>query len=394
MNKLTEIKGSFISDGLCALKSVMYHLRKGVLSKWLTLTVVGAVVLPTPLPALNIHVTYNTSVTGLANAAQVETAFAAAAQTIEDLYTNPITVNITVYWGNTGPFSGGVGLGASETSTVGYYTYSELTSGLRAARTTSADSNAVASLPSSNPIAGNQWVCPRAEVKALGLPGALPNDSTNDGSIGFASDVTYTFDPNNRAVAGKYDFIGVAEHEITEVLGRIFGLNYLGNGYVPYDLFRFTGAGTRSFNVNDTNVYFSVDDGTTVLKYFYPDVSQGDVQDWQTSTPPDAFDAFASPGEKTILSSADLTAVDVLGYDLNFASPQLAGSRPPDGTFHLTFTNTPGMGFVILTSTNISLPTTNWTVLGAPTESTAGQYQYIDSQATAHQQRFYRVSLP
>jgi hypothetical protein len=26
---------------------------------------------------------------------------------------------------------------------------------------------------------------------------------------------SFTFDPNNRAVPGKYDFIGIAEHEIS-----------------------------------------------------------------------------------------------------------------------------------------------------------------------------------
>jgi hypothetical protein len=369
-------------------------LRKQALSNWLALIVLSAVVLPAPLQALTLNVTYDSSVTSLTNAAQVETAFAAAAQTIEDLYTNPITVNITVYWGDTGPFSGGIDLGASYTQFLGYYTYSEVTNALRTARKTTADYSAVASLPGSDPIAAGHWLCPRAEIKALGLPGISPDDPGNDGSVGFASDVSYTFDPNNRAVAGKFDFIGVAEHEITEVFGRIYGLDHGISGYIPYDLFRFTSTGTRSFNVNDANVYFSVDDGTNALKYFYSDVTQGDVQDWQSSTPQDSFDAFAFSGRKSILSSADLTAMDILGYDLNFASPQLAGLRPPDGTFHLTFTNTPGMGFVVLTSTNISLSVTNWTNLGAPTESSAGQYQYIDSQSAAHQQRFYRVSLP
>jgi hypothetical protein len=195
-------------------------------------------------------------------------------------------------------------------------------------------------------------------------------------------------------VANEFDFIGVAEHEITEVLGRIYDLNYNGNGYVPYDLFRFTNSAARSFSVNDTNVYFSIDDGATALKSFYTNVNLGDVQDWQSSTPPDSFDAFVPSGHELILSSADLTAVDILGYDLNFIPPHLTGVRLSNGTFQINFTNTPGAGFVVLASTNISLSVSNWIVLGTPTESPAGQYQFIDSAAANNQKHFYRVSLP
>ena len=36
------------------------------------------------------------------------------------------------------------------------------------------------------------------------------------------------FDATNRAVVGDYNFIGVVEHEISEVLGRGFGLGTIG----------------------------------------------------------------------------------------------------------------------------------------------------------------------
>ena len=71
----------------------------------------------------------------------------------------------------------------------------------------------------------------------------------------------------------------------------------------------------------------------------------------------------------------------------------MKGVKLANGTFQITFTNAPGLGFVVLASTNIALSVTNWTVLGAPTESPAGQYQFIDS-AAGNQQRFYRVKLP
>src|SRR5207248_2414981 len=116
-----------------------------------------------------------------------------------------------------------------------------------------------------------------------------------DGEIGFSTNVSFTFDPNNRSVPGKFDFIGVAQHELTEVMGRCtFDLT---THYVPYDLFRFTNSGVRSLDVNSTtNAYFSIDNGLTALKTFYSNRFVGDVQDWKSSGVPDSFDALSSSG--------------------------------------------------------------------------------------------------
>jgi hypothetical protein len=217
-----------------------------------------------------------------------------------------------------------------------------------------------------------------------------PNDPSNDGAVGFATNVNYTFDPNNRAVSGKFDFIGVAEHELSEVMGRsTLGLN---GGYFPYDLFRFITNDTRSFDPNATDVYFSVDNGVTALQFFNSDPG-GDLQDWASSTPPDSFDAFVPSGHELILSAADLTAVDVIGYDLNYQPPRLTGATLGNGSFQINFTNTPGTTYTILASTNLSLSVGNWTVLGTTTEIAAGQFQFTDSQATTNKLRFYRARL-
>ena len=58
---------------------------------------------------------------------------------------------------------------------------------------------------------------------------------------GYCSSFSFATPPV--AVAGKYDFVGVALHEITEIMGRIPALGYnFGSGsgsYYPYDLFRY-----------------------------------------------------------------------------------------------------------------------------------------------------------
>lgn len=343
-------------------------------------------------PALTINPTYESSVAILTNAAQIESAFAAAVETFQSLYTNNATVNINVYWGPAGPFTNGIELGRSSLTALAS-SYSQITNALFINRASAEDTNSVASLPANDPT-GGPWYVPRAEIKVLGLPvaGVSPNDSVNDGAVGFNSNVVYALDPDNRAVAGEYDFIGVAEHEISEVLGRItLGLS-TNIGFVPFDLFRFTNNAERNFQLNATNVYFSVDNGATALKFFYTNATFGDVNDWESTSAPDSYDAFVSDGEVLPISAADIATLDVLGYNgPGLAAPHLKGANLANGSFQLAFVNTPGIHFTVLASTNITVPTTNWNILGTAVEGPVGQFQFTDSSASANKHRFYQV---
>lgn len=362
-------------------------------AKFLVVFGAFAALLSEPASALTFNVTYDASVTGSTNSASIQSAFGAATQILQTLYTNNSSVNLTVYWGPFGPFTGGIGLGASSFSLHGNsgFKYPQVTNALMAARTTVNDTNSVVSLPASDPTGGtSQWLVTRPQAKALGVLGFSPNDLTTDGSVGFATNVSYTFDPTNRAVAGKHDFIGVALHEMTEVMGRC--TVGLAANFVPYDLFRFTNSGARSFDVNATNAYFSVDNGVTTLRLFYTNQNLGDIQDWKSGGAADSYDASVSSGKKTVLSYADLLSLDVIGYKLNYSLPKLAGAK--SGTnFILNFTNATGTTYTVLATTNLALTFSNWPTLGTSTDSVPGQFFFTDTQAGTNKLRFYRLRL-
>ena len=65
-----------------------------------------------------------------------------------------------------------------------------------------------------------------------------------------------------------------------------------------------------------------------------------------------------------------------------------------NSTFAIGFTNTPGMSFTVWMTTNLALPLTNWTALGAPSNIVSGQYEFSDPSVANGGSRYYRVTLP
>lgn len=66
----------------------------------------------------------------------------------------------------------------------------------------------------------------------------------------------------------------------------------------------------------------------------------------------------------------------------------------PSGAFQFNFTNAPGAIFGVLTTTNVSLPLTNWIPMGGVVEISPGRFQFTDLQATNGTQHFYRLRAP
>ena len=83
------------------------------------------------------------------------------------------------------------------------------------------------------------------------------------------------------------------------------------------------------------------------------------------------------------------------GQDLTFRSdatkPVLRSlERLPDGQAQVTFTGTTRQLYEVEGSTDLQ----NWTMLGSAVEGSAGVWEFLDSTAPPHQNRFYRVVAP
>ena len=157
-----------------------------------------------------------------------------------------------------------------------------------------------------------------AEAKALGLRAS--NAPGVDGYVGFLNTAPYTFDPNHRAVAGEYDFIGLAEHEISEVMGRYgLGQNGASSGrYSPIDLFRSPTPGVlgaQQTAVTSRSTAEQPQSNTSSRN------RRGSHLNGRAGSTLDSYNAFLTRGAELDVSSGDITEMDVIGYDATVPEP-------------------------------------------------------------------------
>jgi DNA-binding beta-propeller fold protein YncE len=73
-------------------------------------------------------------------------------------------------------------------------------------------------------------------------------------------------------------------------------------------------------------------------------------------------------------------------------SPILTGWKIlPNGTFQFSFSGNPGGSFAVLSTTNLSLPVINWTVIGPALNLGSGLFQFTGPPVTNYPQQFFRV---
>lgn len=279
-----------------------------------------ACVLPPSANALIITRTYAANLSTTAKSV-IDTAIAF----YQSAFSDPITVNIEFHDMNTG-------LGQSDTfeRTQNYALYR---AALAADATSANDSTALANTlgGATNPVTGSTFITLKtANARAVGL--SAPTGTFTDplsGCVGYTGDsciglnLSITND-TERGFSSGYSLITVVEHEINEALG--LGSSLTGNGNpanpTPEDLFRWFGAGTRSFATNacggEPAAYFSIDGGATNLDGFNNCANGADYGDWVTHTPTQIQDAITNDTGSPFMTTAlpEAIALDVIGYTL------------------------------------------------------------------------------
>jgi hypothetical protein len=222
----------------------------------------------------------------------------AAANLLQQTFSDNITLNISYGWGTIGGSSitnANTALGGAYGFNIGYST---VKSWLSADAKSADDASAVASSPNSSsafPSSRAAFGVSTAQEKALGH---FTGDPTAlDGEIGFGTGWT------------QGTIVGAALHELTHAMGRVSGWSL--------DLFRYSAPGTYQFALGQA-AYFSINGGTTHLANFG---RTSDTGDWLTNgsssaplTTNDPFNEFINSSSNA-LTAVDITVMDVLGFD-------------------------------------------------------------------------------
>lgn len=169
----------------------------------------------------------------------------------------------------------------------------------------------------------------RANAKAL----AISTSNSYGGLDGYiqlnsSSSWSYDFLRQNSLGSSQYDFLSVAMHEIGHAFGFVSGVDSF-QTVTPLDLFRYSSNSTKKgvidFSVGSSS-YFSLNKGTTNLGNFATGTDGYQASHWQQSSSNSGkmFAAEIVAGQRANVSSSDLTALDAIGWNVNYqALPNL-----------------------------------------------------------------------
>lgn len=307
--------------------------------------------------ALAFNFTFTASTT-----LEQQQAFIAAGQHWSTLFSDPVTLDLTV-----GVEPLGTGVLASAGSRRASYTYANYLGALSGDASSADDTTAVGFLPagssfgmlinrtSDNPNgagsatpyldttgANNTTInLTTANAKALGLnPGTGvvgACTSTCDASIRFGTAFSWDYDRSDGIDANSYDFVGIAAHEIGHALGFVSGVDildinstgsfFLANQFTfvnSLDLYRYSAlslaSGVIDFSADTRPKFFTFDGGATIGPEFSLGRTWGDGQQashWKDNRAIGIMDPTASRGELLNITPYDVQALDVIGWSLS-----------------------------------------------------------------------------
>jgi len=298
---------------------------------------------------------------------QEQASFATAANVWSSLFTDDVTVKLTVGTGVLGP-NILAQAGSRRVST----TYSDFRGQLDWDRTSALDDQAVSSLAntssfgmlingtntnpdgtgSATPYVDNDGDANNSNIRltaanarALGYTfdaGGVSGSCTDcDAFIQFSTGFAWDHDSSNGILDTAYDFVGIAIHEIGHALGFVSGVDTLDanrNGNFadslftfvsPLDMFRYSSdsaaLGVIDWTADNRNKYFSVDGGATMGAQFSTGQVFGDgrqASHWKDNLGLGILDPTAGKGEFLQVSQNDLYAFDAIGWDLAQTVPE------------------------------------------------------------------------
>lgn len=263
--------------------------------------------------------------------ASVSQSYKNAIKAAENFYQSEITTSVTLDFTFDTFNDGGSGFVAANSWYYVNVDYTTLKNALTSHATTLDDKAAVASLPATDITGGQGFSIPTALARALGL---LPATSSSTDDIVYLNSAdTYFYDQGSPA-AGEFDATGALEHEISEGMGRVGGLDLGPNDiWGILDLFRYSASGTRDLTggLDGKAAYFSIDGANLLTQFHNPlgtsGVNDGDDSgDWEISG--DSF-GFATTGEANTVSSTDLRLMDVIGWTPATGSSVVAAFQTP-----------------------------------------------------------------
>ena len=307
---------------------------------------------------MNINVSFDQ------NTARLPNGFVAAVDYVvsnfDSLFTNPVTINIKVGYGEIdgAPLARG-DLGESEVPRYARESYGSVVSVLQ-----SEGAPGSSTLPATSPLSGNLTINP-AEAQALGLRTAVSTSF-----VGFSSTANFSYAVNSTPPSGQYYFVGIVEHEITEDMGRISLIGGQPYRYSPMDLFRYSSPGARDYATggSGSTAYFSINNGSTDLGSWNNNPRNGDLGDWYGSNIPnngnDAFNDYSSSGVLNALSASDLTLMQSIGWTV--AAPASVA----------------GQNFKIFVSHAVELA--SYISLSDPRGDAITQYSFYDAGGTSN----------